>query len=168
MTKTTCECKTLKGTQCKKTAKKGETKCHLHLKTPSTQSRKFLSRFSTLIHALSEDISKRIPIFHIECDENKCYYCKETLDKYTRTRDHIVNLVENSWFNNLTNLTNATVPCCRGCNQKFGKKSKNLPFQITTEYKFEREDELRALVIQLKDVMQKIQEIITSSRIYVK
>lgn len=160
---TQCECMTKKGLRCTKSAKNDSKRCHLHVS--ESLSRKFKDRFSTLIHAISEDISKRIPRFHIECDEEVCYYCKEKLSKYTRTRDHIVNLVENSWFNKLTNLTNATVPCCRGCNQKKGKKKVDIPFQITEEYVFEKEEELRALVTQLRDIMNKIQNLIHSSPI---
>lgn len=161
--KTQCECLTKKGTRCTKNAKGDSKRCHVH--ASESLSKKFKARFSTLVHAISEDISKRIPKFHIECDEEVCYYCKENLSKYTRTRDHIVNLVENSWFNRLTNLTNATVPCCRGCNQKKGKKKVDVPFQVTEEYVFEKEEELRELVTQLKDIMNKIQTLIHSSPI---
>lgn len=161
-----CDCLTKKGTPCKIKPKGGGTKCHVHLREPKP-SRKFLNRFSTLMHAMSEDISNRLPSKNIECDQNVCYYCKEKLTKDTRTRDHIVNLVENSWFNKLTNLTNATVPCCRGCNQSLAnsKEKKNFPFEVTEEYTFEREEELRDLVKQLKDILHKIQELILNSPI---
>lgn len=159
-----CECLKPNGEQCTKKAKVGETKCHIHLR-PKKPTRKFVSRISTLMHALAYDISSRISKFNIECDETVCYYCREQLTKDTRTKDHIVNLVENSWFNKLTNLTNATVPCCRGCNSRFGKKNKELPFQVTEYYIFEREEELRELVKQLKEIMYRIQEIITTSPI---
>jgi 5-methylcytosine-specific restriction endonuclease McrA len=159
-----CECIKKDGTKCTKKPKDGFTKCHVHIKGPAP-SRKFISRFSTLMHAVSEDISKRLPKFEIDCDQTVCYYCKKKLEKYTRTKDHIVSLVENSWFNKLTNLTNATVPCCRGCNQRKGNKKIDLPFEITEEYVFEREEELRDLVNQLKEIMRKIQEIILTSPI---
>ena len=158
-----CECMTKKGEKCKNKTVEGSTMCHVHLKNPF--SKKVVSRFSTLMHAISEDISKRLPFFKIECDESVCYYCKEKLTLYTRTRDHIVNLVEKSWFNKLTNLTNATVPCCRGCNQKKGKKHIEHPFPITDEYVFEKEEELKQLVNQLKDTIYKIHDVISTSKI---
>lgn len=162
-----CECITKNGTPCKIKPKGENTRCNIHLKEPAP-SRKFVSRFSTLMHAMSEDISKRIPKFHIECDETVCYYCKEKLNEHTRTRDHVINLVEKSWFNKLTNLTNATVPCCRGCNQKKGKKKVDVPLEVTEEYFFEREEELRELVKQLKTILHKIQEIILTSPMSVR
>ena len=163
-----CECLTKKVTPCKIKPKDGGKRCHVHLREPKP-SRKFLSRFSTLMHGMCEDISNRLPTRHVlHCDESVCYYCKEKLNEHTRTKDHMVNLVENSWFNKLTNLTNVTVPCCRSCNQEKGKKKVVVPLEVTEEYVFEREDELRELVKQLKDIMCKIQELILTSPITVR
>lgn len=163
-----CECLTKKGTPCKIKPNGENKRCHVHLREPAPP-RKFLSRFSTLMHGMCEDISNRLPTSHtMKCDESVCYYCKEKLTEHTRTKDHMVNLVENSWFNKLTNLTNATVPCCRSCNQKKGKKKVVVPLEVTEEYVFEREDELRELVKQLKDIMYKIQALILTSPITVR
>ncbi len=80
------------------------------------------TRFGTLIHDLGEKLGKRAPYSKKPIEGNTCTYCGVELTKYTKTRDHPINIIENKRIRQLSNLSSFTVPCCRSCNCKKGKK----------------------------------------------
>lgn len=89
-------------------------------------------RLGTVIHDFGDRIAKRVPYSLPSLNGNTCSYCGvELTAKYTKTKDHVTNLVENKRIKQLSNVSNFTVPCCRTCNSKKGKK--NVGYMFFTE-----------------------------------
>jgi hypothetical protein len=80
------------------------------------------TRHGTVIHDLGEKFGKRAPYSKKPIEGNTCTYCGIELTKYTKTRDHPINIIENKRIRQLSNFSSFCVPCCRSCNCRKGKK----------------------------------------------
>lgn len=164
---TQCTGVTAKGCRCKNKVKGCGVLCKKHIEKQG--SRNFIGRFGTLVHDAGVDLVNRLPRnWEIEEEfQNTCQYCKMTLTKDTRSKDHVMRLVSKSRINPLTNLSHVTVPCCRSCNssQKGQKDPMFTESDVTTRYKIEREDELNEEFENLRRIMERIQNIINTTGI---
>lgn len=162
-----CQSLTSKGSECKLKVKKGYNKyCYRHFMNPLTTSRKFISRFATLVHDLAEDMANRLPKMH-GCTNNTCTYCKVQLTKDNQSSDHVIRLVKDSRINPLTNLSNFTVPCCKSCNsQQIGQKNPVFTDKdISVRYHLDCEDEIYERLEIIKREMMIIDELVQNSRL---
>lgn len=164
-----CTAVTSKGSRCKHNTLSDTGMCKTHEKKRG--SRNFIGRFSTLIHDAAVDIVNRLPRnWDNEAEyQNTCQYCKQTLTKDSRSKDHVMRLVTNSRISPLTNLSHVTVPCCNTCNSsQIGQKNPVFTdSDVKIMYKIEREDELNEEFENLRVIMEKIQNIINTSNILV-
>jgi hypothetical protein len=161
-----CESFTAKGKTCNLNAKNGHIFCYRHVNNPLTTSRKFLSRHTTLVHDLAEDVANRLPRTH-GCQNNVCTYCKVILTKDNKSVDHVIRLVKNCRINPLTNLSNVTFPCCKTCNsQQQGQKIQIFTeSDVTVRYKLDCEDELHEGLELIKRIMTRMDRLVQNAKL---
>lgn len=117
------------------------------------------NRVGTVLHDLGERTAKRVPYSMVSLVGDNCVYCSIELTKYTRTKDHVVSLIENKRIRQLSNVSNFTVPCCRSCNSKKGKKNvgSDLFQDQKIEYFYYDGDVLDSVCEEIENVLKKSQ-----------